>query len=1057
MKKLNTLLLSMAFSLSMVAQGPSPLPKSLRPERNVAKVMPDPVNNDTRGVNMYASLMVAQSNIRSMVKFNSSKPGTLTALAPFSPDAGAGSNDLNAVRSGVYHDGKYYALLSAFYTYDELPVAFVNFDLETGKYTVIRNMKNDTEYGYWYEMTYDNKRNKCWAIGLDPNGNMSVSSLYEVDLSNGTFTKVVELEAYFLTFACDYWGNLYGIRYKAGEDGKTNEGSILSTIDPETGKILTSVELSNGGNPYKADYAQSMSFDYTTGKLWWLGMSYEGYQHLFDVNIENGELNDHGSFGLRDQGVALYVPYLTADNGDAPARVDDITSLPADKGESKATITWKNPSKTWNGQSLKDLKDVKIYRDGTLIETVDCTGKEGSDMNFVDTNVPTGQHIYNLIPTNGSGNGVKDSIPCFVGKDVPGEVRNASVNANDDKTAVTITWSRPTEGANKGWYDENTTTYTLTRLPDSVKVAEKITATTFVDTNLADERLYSYLITASDNELGDGLTAKTDKVKAGHPYKTPYNCGFDSDAEADPWTSIDVNHDGYDWGYLGGSWYLTKAMSLDQSPYNSSDDWLFSPKVALEKGKQYKVTVLVSQDNIEKYQNFKVTVGKENTAEAQTKDVFNVEDFFIETYYEKKQFSGKFTADETGAYNFGLYCNSEAMYNSLKLFEFNVKELSDIDMSLDSLAGPIEIVQDAPAEYKVTVTNDGLKNRSDYSIRLSDVTNASEPVELATITDVPEVAAGETKTFPVTFTPASEGDIAVRAELVLKDDATPDDNVSNTVKSKVLPAGTVDWNKIIFDEGTASEATRYPIDHISASCESEILYTAKEIGCSNEAEIHKLAFEYNSEKPAPDVSMKLYLANVDATELAEKSTNNYSDYTLVYDGTVSFEQGTGKLLSVTLPEAFKYDNTKSLYVRVEAVPESTTNTYPIHFITFGNDDTYAPPYYLTYTIINNGNSNSFGIGMRPKLYLALQELTTGINSAVAAEGSVWYDSESQNLVVEGMDVKNVNVYDISGKVIRSGNVSGRAQSIHLPLAKGIYVVRVVTSDNGVKTIKLSVK
>ncbi len=1057
MKKITTLFLACAFSLAASAQGlairpkPAVAQKSAMPQTE-QKVAPQPNTNDGRGVDMYAGLMLSYSNVKSMVKFNSNSPTWLTALAPFSP--GADSRDLDVIRSGVLYDGTYYGMLSTMYTYEELPKAFVTVDLTTGEYTVMRDMKQQS-YAYWYEMTYDYAHNKCYAIGLDPDGAMAVSTLYEVDLKQGTFTKVRDLDAYYLTLSCDYWGTLWGIRYKVGE-GNTNAGSILSSIDVATGKTLTDVELTKDGQSFIASYAQTMEFDYTTGQLWWLGMKDEGLysrQRLYSVDTKTGVMSDYGGFGYGDQGVAMCIPFQTADSATAPARVDNLTATAADLGDTKATLAWTNPATSWNGEALTDLKSILVSRDGKELATVDVTGKIGEDFSWVDENAAAGTHEYVLTPTNSKGEkGITDNISCFVGRDKPGSVGNVSINASSDAQTITLMWSRPATGANNGWYDETSVTYTITRNPDGKVVAEGIKELMLVDSELGEESMYSYTIVASDPQVGDGPAITSQAVKAGHPFEIPFVCVFDNQANADRWTVINANNDTGYFKYLGGNIEMTKAMGLEQTVYDNSDDWIISPPISLEKGKQYKVTTTVSQFQVEKYQNFELTVGKGITVADQTQKVGTHEDFFIESYGQVQTFYDSFTAEETTTYNIGVHCYSEMQANDFYVRSVVVTEMADADMSLNGFTGSMEIVQNAEVEYTVTVANNGLKPQSVYAIKVWDITNPDNKVELATVTDVPEIPAGSIKVFPVKFTPTTAGAATLQAELVLDGDFTPDDNLSDPVAVNVLPEGTVMWNRVIYNESTYMDTTTDPIFVGANGNDSQLLYFADEMACSKDADIYKLAFEYTGKYDLDTpLAAKMYLSNTAKTEFADKFDEITEEKTLVYEGELWFKEGNNMLI-FEFDEPFRYDHTKTLYVHVITDCDVVYTDYPVHFFAF--DENYDQPYYY---IRNNTKNGLFAFGHRIKLHLALKEIGNDGVASVNGELPITYNSVSRNVMFNGVDVASVEVYDIAGRLCQAAAVNGSADRLHLTVAEGIYIAKVTAADGVVATLKVNVK
>ena len=101
-------------------------------------------------------------------------------------------------------------------------------------------------------------------------------------------------------------------------------------------------------------------------------------------------------------------------------------------GAMKDTIKWVTPSKTWAGDDLANLQTVKIYRknagyatteltktadliaNSQLLAAVPATEKETA-MSWVDENPTDGINTYYVLAANDKGNGVIDSIRCYMG------------------------------------------------------------------------------------------------------------------------------------------------------------------------------------------------------------------------------------------------------------------------------------------------------------------------------------------------------------------------------------------------------------------------------------------------------------------------------------------------------------------------------------------------------------------------------------------------------------------------------------------------------------------
>lgn len=124
------------------------------------------------------------------------------------------------------------------------------------------------------------------------------------------------------------------------------------------------MKLSYNGSSFVTAYYGTMSFDYTTGDLYWIALrADDNKQQLYTVNLETGNMEALGAFW--GDFVGLYIPYTLPENENAPAKVQDLKATPDMTGSMKSTLTWTNPSLQWNKKELTDLKEVQIYKDGS--------------------------------------------------------------------------------------------------------------------------------------------------------------------------------------------------------------------------------------------------------------------------------------------------------------------------------------------------------------------------------------------------------------------------------------------------------------------------------------------------------------------------------------------------------------------------------------------------------------------------------------------------------------------------------------------------------------------
>ena len=120
-----------------------------------------------------------------------------------------------AIFCGACADGIYYTCEYRYsLTEGPVPSGFYAYNIATGTTEKVGDYSTDTSNPQlkFQDMTYDYSTKTMYAIGFE----MGLSSLFTVDLSDGKFTKVTDIDQSGAgTLACDMKGNLYTI----GQDG----------------------------------------------------------------------------------------------------------------------------------------------------------------------------------------------------------------------------------------------------------------------------------------------------------------------------------------------------------------------------------------------------------------------------------------------------------------------------------------------------------------------------------------------------------------------------------------------------------------------------------------------------------------------------------------------------------------------------------------------------------------------------------------------------------------------------------------------------------------------
>ena len=146
---------------------------------------------------------------------------------------------------------------------------------------------------------------------------------------------------------------------------------------------------------------------------------------------------------------------------DAPAAPTDLKVTPAPEGALGATISFTAPSLTFNGSPLTHIDNIQLFREGTLIHTIDQDVAPGKSFSFTDNTVTAmGITTYSVRAVNENGVGEMASSSAYIGFDVPSSPSVVNIIDNGNGT-VTINWENSVVGRNGGFVDVSKVENTL--------------------------------------------------------------------------------------------------------------------------------------------------------------------------------------------------------------------------------------------------------------------------------------------------------------------------------------------------------------------------------------------------------------------------------------------------------------------------------------------------------------------------------------------------------------------------------------------------------------------
>lgn len=1058
-------------------------PKPLAPVANAGMKapqfhLPSAIDDKKKGITMYAGQRLDQSKHRSWVKWQTGDSFNFTKIYEYIHHDKYNEDQQRGIYMGAYDSSNdtYYAFFNMHYTYGDMPMALAKVDMLTGDTTNVFQFADlaepDVEQTAWYNgrykyaMAYDPVNEVMYALGADyENGdpNLGYTVLYEVNLNattlNDLFKKVKDMDGLYWDFCFDTQGNAWFAQKYGGSDGIV-KGTNLVKMDGDFNRISEVKMQSEWGEDINSIYFSTMYFDNSTGDLYYLPCSDYGSTSLYKVNPTTGISQSVAWFNQGNHFTGLYIPYLTADNGAAPARVSGLDAQADLNAAMKDTIKWVTPSKTWAGDDLANLQTVKIYRknagyatteltktadliaNSQLLATVPATEKETA-MSWVDENPTDGINTYYVLAANDKGNGVIDSIRCYMGIDVPGAVGNIMLEKNG--TGVNISWDAPEKGANNGYIGTEGLSYKITRLPDSVVVAENVTDTKYTDNTLGEQQSYSYTVQAV-NAKGAGAIATSNPIMAGAALKTPVSLAFDTQADADRWSTNKMNNSIY-FSYAGGWSDDYKCMIGYGTSTGTVEGTLISPPLYLEEGKTYRFTTDFQADYFDDaYFDLYVGVGTNSESQDGATIIASREGEQYAEQYHREKYEDYFVAPASGTYYYTLRVKTVDKYNIFKLFGLKVDYVAESDMAATSIDGVLEAVAQQANECTVKVRNLGSKDQENYTVKLL-MDNEGKMVEVGSGTGTELLKTGETADVKVSFNPPYDGVWDFYGVVVANGDEVRANDTTAVKTLKVLEAGSQGWTNIV-TTGHKEDLSSFGLFWNDSESEySQSVYYPEEIKTIKGGVIKRIGWMYDGADNLTDrsnpVDVKIYLAHTDKKSFAgEGDLVLPSDRELVVEGQMVFEPGKDHLISFALDTPFEYNNEQNLAVICEKSGTTGYNMCALWHI-YNNDWSTG---YVERTLMNSG-----GYWSRPELpilFLGIYD-PTGVERVQLVGADVAY---ANGLLAFGQ-VVNAEVYTVGGKLVSSF----KGSSARLNLAKGMYVVRATAADGQVMVKKINVK
>lgn len=968
-----------------------------------------------------------------LVKLNTANPNGYQWVRDYGYKAGV----TPITTAGTYVGSEYYAYETTLYANTLMPRAISVVDVNTGEYTAKREIVNSTTEAPLIldEMTYDPKTNRIFGLHYDTSANKSY--IYEIDRKTLDIALVATIDkVLFYTLAADN-GSLYAVR-------KGGMKSYLSKIDISSiNKTTKTCEYKDLGNTnvYLGDYSQTMEFDKTTHRLWWMAQTSDGNAYLVELNPQTGAQIKKEFIDNEMQLLGMGIPYQYVADG-APSYPRAFKATADAKGALSAQLSWTTPSVSYLGAKLSALTGTKVYRNDQLVYTSTET-TQGKSVAWTDRPSTDGYYIYKVVPYNAAGDGVYKEFAAYVGEDLPGAPQNVTLTTHGGNAE--ITWAAPAEGQHGGYFDNASVKYNVVRMPDNKVVVEGTTSLRATDA-VSVQKGYSYIVTAV-NKKGVGASATSKTMSFGPEDSVPFTSSLTTQDDFDRWVTADKNNDGNTWTF----YKPTQTTTYDRCDQNA-DDWLYTPALKFEKGKTYQVRYTYSSANWvtpdkheQVMEQMKVWLCAEPIATGATKLIKETGEFHTASnifLYGKDNFQ----TETTGSARIAFQACSEANHGQIYLKDVSIREYSTKDLSVQALTGSQLVNSQSQQTFTVDVRNEGSATVSDYRVLLLNADNNEVLGEAKGKT----VAKDETVEVAVDWVPGAESTINVVAKVELAGDTYPADNVLATpFEVKISAADADKWLTLNTDN---SWGWRFPFFMLDPYSQCQALFLEKEMQKKG-IEITGMRFLYNGKNAeAYTFPARIGIKNTTRTDMLDEDGGNAmfdeDGFTTVFDGNITIQGNANDLeLVVNLDKPYKYEGGNVIMkfecpLGTQYIKDSTKHP-DWHMMEMDGNP------HIAYCSGEDDGENVWGELLMPFISIAYKD--NGAAGIFAIGGDKNGVTRSGNSLLFDECADEARLYNATGALVASAQ---RANAISVAgLAKGVYVLNLV-KEGKVQSLKV---
>ncbi len=447
-------------------------------------------------------------------------------------------------------------------------ILYVNYnkvDLPTGAYVDYASL-NDLSL-YPYDCDYDPVT--TGVIGCFSTPDNSAVELAFVDYDTKYRKPICRLPDILYTVAVNSKGEIYGIdgngtlRQYSRTDGKEK-------IVMETGLVPR--------------YMQSATFDRSTDKMYW-AFTDGNESALYEIDTEAPSICKVFDFANQEEFTTLYV--VEQPNLDTPETPDGLI---LDFGpENKGKISFTLPTSTRSGDALDGNLSYRVLSNGIGISE----GK-GNPGETVEINVTPdyGENMFMVTCSNNAGESRPLKRMRWIGR---GQTLPPSgVDMTVENNKLSVSWQVPEGSIMDAYMNPDELTYTVTRYPDSIAVAENIKDLSFSETLDTENPVVVWYGVTALNDIYRSEEAFSRKNPVGDAFTCPYHEDFENPDNFELFKVLDNNNDGRVWmiglhqGFNPTGFAFCNTNKYGLSGIEFSDDWLLTPNITVDEENIYE-------------------------------------------------------------------------------------------------------------------------------------------------------------------------------------------------------------------------------------------------------------------------------------------------------------------------------------------------------------------------------------------------------------------------------------------------------------------------------------